>query len=304
MALTAIDSITIDHPDSGTRQVQLYQGDLTDMTPQNHVEFLVVSALPGDYFPSEGSLIQALDVKGISVQSLSQNKAKDYHPTMPCWISQTVRSSDPGIQFERLLVYEPADPAWNSNSAWMIDDIFRAIQCFKGNADTRVAMPLVSTGSGEAHYRVIGRMLATKALRYGGLHDFNLLTSKIVVYNTNWETDVTEDFKAIKHNYDNFYENGSPDMPGQYATFATQAWSHVDSKNLNTPTEKQAWAIVLWTTNYYSVIEGPLYHQPRPDLTNANLIKLQPYYALYDAALEKQPRKRCCVLRIHIDLDG
>src|SRR4051794_25388569 len=106
MALTAIDSFNVDHPGSDTRTLQFVWGDLTQMSSADAVDVLVVSCLPGDYTPSQGSLIGALNNAGISVANLANNKAASYEPAMPCWISQPVQSSNPGIQFSRILVYE------------------------------------------------------------------------------------------------------------------------------------------------------------------------------------------------------
>ena len=84
MALTLLDSVSIDHVGSDTRTIMLCQGDLSKLTPADAVAYICVSAFPGDYSPAPGSLIGALAQRGLSVQQQSQNKAANYEPTMPC----------------------------------------------------------------------------------------------------------------------------------------------------------------------------------------------------------------------------
>ncbi|HVV72574.1 MAG TPA: hypothetical protein VHI52_13925, partial [Verrucomicrobiae bacterium] len=142
MGLTVLSSLTIDHPGGGTRTLQLCQGDLSNMSPADQVNILVVSALPGDYSPSQGSLIGALYNKGVSVQQLSTNKAHCYEPVLPTWISQPITNPQPGIEFNQIMVYEPANPA--TTSAQLVGAIFTSLQAFQGTTVTTVAMPLVS----------------------------------------------------------------------------------------------------------------------------------------------------------------
>src|SRR6185503_4686133 len=106
MALTVLDSVAIDSGGTGARTLMLCQGDLAQMSSQDAVNFIAVSALPGDYTPSSGSLIGALAQAGVSVQQQSQNKAANYEPTMPCWVSQDVTSA--GLNFNRCILFELA----------------------------------------------------------------------------------------------------------------------------------------------------------------------------------------------------
>lgn len=280
MPLTSLGTISVDHPGSGSREVEAFQGSVTDM-PGHPVDFLVVSALPNDYAPIPGSLIGALDSAGVSVAALAANKAVDYRPKMPCWISQPIGPNpNPGITFQRILVYEPANPS--TTAARMLIDVFRAIKCFAGGQATSVAMPLVSTGSGGADYREIFRMSICQGLHFAGRQDLDLTKVHVVNYNGGWQSHVQSDFDAIKGNYNALGSNSNPHMPGAYSMYAAKALAHTPV--ITTPTPKQSFAITLYTTNYYGVINSPLYASP-PNLSDPAYIQLQPYYALLDAAL-------------------
>ncbi len=126
----------------------LYEGDLTHLSAGEAVDFLVVSCLPGDYSPTSGSLLAALDAIGVSVQQLSANPAANY-PQYSCWISQPIQNQS----FSQLIVFEST----GQNAAASVPGIFSALQAYwpTPHAGTdypyaTVATPLVSTGSAGA----------------------------------------------------------------------------------------------------------------------------------------------------------
>ena len=85
------------------------------------------------------SLIGALFQKGVSVYDLAQNKAVDLRQTCSCWLSSQVPATDPGIQFDRILCFEPlvrGDPPD------VVGDIFRALTPFLG-ADPPIRMAAI-----------------------------------------------------------------------------------------------------------------------------------------------------------------
>jgi hypothetical protein len=139
-----LDSLTIMH-EGDTRSIELWQGDLTQMTNTEAVNVLVVSAFPNSYIPMEGTLIGALRQKGVSVGLLSKDKQIDLRETCSCWLSKKIESEDGGIQFERILCFEPYILGSPPD---VVGDIFRCLAPFIiGDLQvTRVAMPLVSTG--------------------------------------------------------------------------------------------------------------------------------------------------------------
>jgi hypothetical protein len=123
----------------------LYQGDLTNLSAGEAVDFLVVSALPGDYTPTPGTLIGALAAIGVSVQQLSQNPAATY-PQFNCWVSTPIT----GQSFGQLIVFESTGAAAPAN----IPSILSTLQAYwpfphagSSYPYANIAQPLVSTGS-------------------------------------------------------------------------------------------------------------------------------------------------------------
>src|SRR5579863_3166235 len=97
-----LDQLTVHHK-SGERYIELFQGDLTSMPPEEAVDILVVSAFPNIYTPVPGTLIGALNTKGVSVKSLAGSKALDLRKNYSCWLSQEIKSTAPGIAFRQIL---------------------------------------------------------------------------------------------------------------------------------------------------------------------------------------------------------
>lgn len=141
---TLLDYVSVYHQNA-ERRIEIFHGDLTNVPPEQAVDVLVVSALPDRYNPSRRSLIGALDRRGISVERLSRTKAYDLRAEMACWLSQPISSQEPGIQFKRILCFEPAS---KGEPPEVVGDIF---QCFNSLVaelpDMRsVAMPLLAGG--------------------------------------------------------------------------------------------------------------------------------------------------------------
>jgi hypothetical protein len=279
MAITFINSVNVDNA-WGTRTINLYSGDLTQMSPSNYVDFLVVSALPGDYSPTSGSLIGALAAQGVSVQQLSQNKAANYEPGMPCWVSQPIVPPNPGIQFGRILLFEPPLPV-TSNAAVDIPDIFQSINCFKGGSgNTTVAMPLVSTGSGGADPSQI-LMWTFYSAATAACGTFPLMTINIVVYDQSLIQPMTTLFAQLKSNYLNIVTLTT--LPDSYQSYAPSAWNAVQGMTLPTGmTKRQAFGVRMYTTNYYGVINPPLY---AGNINDPTYIQLMPLYQCIDSGL-------------------
>src|SRR5262249_20717944 len=120
------------------RRVELYLGDLTALAPDEAVDVLVVSAFPDHYVPVAGSLIEALDKRGISVAELAARKEMDLREHFACWMSQELKKTDPGMRFRRILCCEPL---YRGSPSEVVGDIFRAVAPFLGGepAITRIA---------------------------------------------------------------------------------------------------------------------------------------------------------------------
>jgi hypothetical protein len=139
-----LDQLTIQHK-SSEKHIELYLGDLTCMPPEHAVDVLVVSAWPDSYEPKPGTVIGALDRKRVSVAKLAENKAADLRQMFSCWMSKDIVSSDPGIQFKRILCFEPYT---RGEPAEVVADIFQSLMPFvSGDPPTKtIAMSLVATG--------------------------------------------------------------------------------------------------------------------------------------------------------------
>jgi TIR domain len=139
-----LDEIAISHKD-GTKRIQIFHGDLSEIPEEHAVDLLIVSAWPDNYEPVEGTLIAALEKKGVSVRQLADNKSEDLRNISACWMSQPIRSDQPGIRFDRILCFEPHT---RGNPSEVIGEIFQALVPFLGDGESMkdVAMPMVATG--------------------------------------------------------------------------------------------------------------------------------------------------------------
>lgn len=138
-----IDSISI--CDKGKKRVELHQGDLTSLRPDEAVDLLVISAFPNDYTPTSSSLIGSLYKKGLSVADLALSKEIDLRQYFSCWLSQNIEPEDPGLRYSRILCFEPLI---RGEPPELVGDIFRSLAPILGNdlGISTIAMPLVAAG--------------------------------------------------------------------------------------------------------------------------------------------------------------
>jgi hypothetical protein len=138
-----LDAVEI-HGRGGAR-IELWQGDLTKLSPDEAVDVLVVSAFPNDYRPTPTSLIGALDAKGLSVGVLARDKDIDLRARYGCWLSRPVDATQPGLRFTSVLCFEPLE---RGKPPEVVGDIFRALTPILAVRPeiTSVAMPIVSAG--------------------------------------------------------------------------------------------------------------------------------------------------------------
>ncbi len=279
MAMTLLDSVAIDHPGSIARNFNLYVGDVADMTG-NNVDVLAVSCLPGDYTPSPGSVLGALAARGVSVQAMSGNKAANYEPDLPCWISNPVSNPQPGIAFSRVLVYEPASPA--TNSVNLVSAVFTALSAFRGGAQTSVAMPLLSTGSAGADPSLIMRALFFAAVSWGSRAAFPLSTINLVLYQGNPQ--LNAQLQTLFANLKNLYQHVDTIPPANFSSQATAVANKVQLPAYLT--RRQVWGIALYTTNYYQSINPVL---RASNITQSNYQALMPIFECIDSGLANLP---------------
>lgn len=140
-----LDSMTVQSA-LGEHRIELYMGDLTDMPAEHAVDVLVVSSFPNNYRPTKGSLLGALQRRGVSVRQLSDDKAVDMRDFASCWLSKPIETPEhEGVRFKRVLCFEPKE---RGKAAEVVGDIFRALlPVVFGPPNIRsVAVPLVATG--------------------------------------------------------------------------------------------------------------------------------------------------------------
>jgi hypothetical protein len=129
-----------------TAVIQLLQGDLSALPADHQSDLLVMAAFPGDYTGLRGSLIAALEERGLSVNALSMNKEADLRQPLNCWLSKPLSPPDQKkFNFTRLLCFEPGSKINEPHQ--VVGDIFRCINNFAFDDNNNVvAMPLIGTG--------------------------------------------------------------------------------------------------------------------------------------------------------------
>jgi hypothetical protein len=188
--------------------ISLHQGDLVFM--EEAVDILVISALPNNYEPIDGTLIKALTDQGISVEILSKYKTFDLREKYSCWLSQEIHLEDNrfiihpnelktpvilntdaedadledyDLQFKRILCFEPLAGV---NPADVLEDIFMTLKIFLGSWDQeimdKVAMPAVACGNQQFKVGDIFPNLLENAVNYMR-QNIGLRKLKIVEYN-------------------------------------------------------------------------------------------------------------------------
>jgi len=173
------------------KEVGLFQGDLTAMTSAEAVSVLVISALPGDYTPTPGSMIGALAQKGVSVEQLAKSPAVDMRSEYKCWLSQQIQ----GQSFGQLLVLETTGAEAAANIPGVFHGLAKALPNPPDNLTA--ASSMLSTGSAGAQPAEVLRALfeAAKASMEGG---FGLTGLKIVVFDSSWVSSLVTEFDQLK----------------------------------------------------------------------------------------------------------
>lgn len=192
-----IDHITVYH-NSEPRFIQLYQGDLTQLSEQDAVDILVVSAFPGDYNPIPGTLIGALSHhKNVSVGNLAKDKEADLRDSFSCWLSKEVTSQ---ANFRRILCFEPLRR--DKNVPEVVGDIFQSLIAFLSNSESLqdIAMPLVATGSQMASKQEILSAIVEAAVNWLGL-GLPVKHIKIAIYNQSGLEEIMQIFPQLKEKY-------------------------------------------------------------------------------------------------------
>lgn len=195
-----LDTLTV-KCGSEKKFIEIYQGDLTDLTPDEAVDVLVISAKPYDYWPTPSSLIGALSRKGVSVMQLAQEKYEDKRKTCSCWMSHQIVQSHPGIQFKRIVCFETVQ----AEPPEAVGDIFRFLVPFMGGEFplTSIAMPLIACGDQKFPVTRMLPPLLHAATSWMGLPS-SLKRLKIVAFSDSETLELKNVFSHLKEEYDGF----------------------------------------------------------------------------------------------------
>lgn len=105
----------------------------------------MVSAFPDDYIPTPGTLIAALNDRGLSVGDLAENKEQDLRKTYRCWLSGPIPL--PELHFRHIICFEPLSQGLEL-PAMVVGDLFRCLVPLTTAEPwiSTVATPLLATG--------------------------------------------------------------------------------------------------------------------------------------------------------------
>lgn len=221
-----LNSITISSKGE-EKKIELYQGDLTDLSPEEAFDILVVSAFPDDYVPTPSSLIGALHRKNVSVAQLANFKAIDLRENFSCWLSREIKFSIPGIQFNRILCFEPL---FRGSPPEVVGDIFRSLAPILGDLQniSNVAMPLVAAGDqGFSTFEILPPLLDA-AIHWLG-KGLPIKCLKIVTYSDLQAKEAKKNFAKIKKSIDPPVQQDYQKL--EYDVFISYA--HEDSSSMS-----------------------------------------------------------------------
>lgn len=211
MSLVFLDVAHVPTPYGGAanselRMIGLAQGDLAAIKPPEGASFLVISCLPGDYAPTPGSLIAALQsAYGINVAALAANPAADFRSTHHCWISQNLVSGNGStVPYQQLICFESTGADAPAN----ISGVFDAIKSYVPNppplpnTGATVVSALLSTGSAGADPAQVLTALFNGCwnLMTAG-SGYNMTCFRVVVYSSSWAPSLTAVFDQLKQSH-------------------------------------------------------------------------------------------------------
>lgn len=211
---------------SEERNIELYHGDLINMGPEDAVDILVISAFPNDYLPTSGSLIGALLKKEINVRKLAKEKEVDLRKLCSCWLSKEINSQDPGIQFKRILCFEPYT---RGEPITVVGDIFRSLAPILGGDEsiTKVAMPLVACGDQMTKISIMFPQLIDAAVHWMSL-GIPLKVLKIVIYSEDKAIFIKNLFANLKKKYQKLTTEIETKDVYKYDIFVSYSHENID----------------------------------------------------------------------------
>ena len=180
--------------------IQLLHGDLSELPAEHKTDILVLSAFPGDYSPTPGTLINALDEKGLSIEKLALDKKADLRDQLNCWLSKSIdKDLQQKLNIKRILCFEPGQQIHASQE--IVGNIFRCINTFAFDEKNNVvAIPMVASGCQRAKAEAMLPALLEAAIFWleNGLP---LTCIKLVIYRQEKVNMAAEIFNRIKAEY-------------------------------------------------------------------------------------------------------
>ncbi len=279
MALQLLESLDVYYGKS-KRNVSLCSGDISELDTKEAVDYMAISTQPNFYLADSGTVLYSLNKKGVSVETLSKDKAVDYRPEIPCWISKEVK----GIQSGRLAIFEPNEP---KNSAYdLVTYVFSAIAMHEQGrtGDLKVAMPMLCTGKSGVDPIEMIEAIFFAAVHWGAMK-FPFKEIKIVIYpNSNAKNAIRQKFIKLKDAYlhlESLYDTRA------YKFYVKQTMDGIQTVALpEYLTQRQYFAIHLYTSNFYSTINSVL---RKNDKKSEEYKKMLPLFEALDTGLMNLP---------------
>ena len=202
--------------------IQLLQGDLSALPTEHATDLLVMSAFPGDYIALKGSVIYALHKKGLSVESLANDKEIDLRKQLNCWLSKPLSSADQKkFNFKKILCFEPGEKIKQPEE--VVGDIFRCINTFAFDEEhNELAMPIIGTGYQQVSLQ---KMLpALLQVCYFWLKNgLPIKSVKLVVHHSEKAKEAVQLFEEFKNNLTSAQGNTETIVPARAGSALSQS---------------------------------------------------------------------------------
>jgi TIR domain/MTH538 TIR-like domain (DUF1863) len=224
----ALDRISIKDAEID-RTISLWQGDLSRIPRKHYVDMLIVSAFGGIYEPVPGTLMGALEERGLSVNALSKNKGFDLLDNCGFWISKPLHPGHDNLNIGRLVCFESGhmrDPPE------VVGHLFRGLFPFLDLAsDHIVALPLLATGQQQWNKHVMLNALvgaAAEWMRRG----LPLKELRIVLSKQENPDELQNAFARIRNKLSNQARLPLQPTPRQFDVFISYSSKDVTVKNM------------------------------------------------------------------------
>lgn len=260
------------------REVKLFHGDITSFDSSEQLDYIVVSAFPGDYSATKGSVIAALAARGVVLSELAKDKAVSYIDSYSCWISRQIE----GQSFRRIICMEAPKPLGESTLD-LITYLFSAIADFQKDnvSDVKIALPMLCCGSGGLDVKEMLEALFYAAVHWGAMV-FPFREIRLFFLQDEYNNVLPELFSDLKNKYENLeslFQNQ------RYKYYASQALNEA-AENDEYLTPRQRYAIRLYTGNYYMTMNRILRENDRK---SEEYRRHKPLFEAMDTALRNLP---------------